>query len=176
MNPDPPEQSREFQLYDRERPIRFRGIQLAFASSDNDDRPKQRWYEITIYKTVGGNYVAQRVGKSRVYHSIDSDCRVPTHDVITVADLDDDEIPCPVCRPPDRETLMDGEINIELRGEVDRPTVEVWPDPAKLIKNLYVRDKDLNAYRLPKVVRRALSMASRVDEGIQEAYATEYVA
>jgi hypothetical protein len=172
MSTPPQNSPREFSLLDRERPVKFTGVELAFASSDQDGK-KPRWYEITIYKTVGGNYVAQRVGKSRVYHAVNSSCRVPTHDLIKAHELEDDEIPCPVCHPPEKIHLIGGE---PLRAEIDRPTVEVWPEAGKLIRNLYVKDKELDAYRLPKVVRRALSKASSIDDGIREAYNTEYVA
>lgn len=51
-------------LGDEEREIRFVGEILGSASSFRDD--KERWIEMTIYRTRGGKYVVAGVGKTTV--------------------------------------------------------------------------------------------------------------
>lgn len=168
---------KEYTVTHRDRAIRFNGVQLAFESSDEPPE-KLRWFEITIYKTVGGNYIAERVGRSRVYHRVDGCTVANGGDTVLASDLDQDELPCPRCNPLPKADLVEDAVIV---AEVDRPTVETWPTAEKFIHSLYVREKTdspsgLPQYRLPKVVDRALAEASKYDDALREAHAIEYVA
>ncbi len=44
------------------RELRFTGVLLAEAGSDAPG--KMRWIELALYKTTGGNYVVERVGRT----------------------------------------------------------------------------------------------------------------
>lgn len=56
----------EYTAYDGEQPIQFTGRLLAFVSSDSTYAPRQRWTEITIFRTQAGKYVIFKVGRSVV--------------------------------------------------------------------------------------------------------------
>lgn len=49
---------------DDARELHFSGVKLSDVSSRTG--AKQRWIELRLYRTVGGNYVVERVGCSKV--------------------------------------------------------------------------------------------------------------
>ena len=74
------------------REMRFTGEQLAHVSSKTPK--KQRWIELALYRTVGGNYVYERKGMSLVKgeHTIHfaQVCETPTAVIETLYSRDDD--------------------------------------------------------------------------------------
>jgi len=61
-------------------------------------------------------------------------------------------------------------------GETDRPWVQQSEDPYGIIDRLYLFNDDTGAKYIPRTSRRLLEDASRVDDSIKRAYATEHVA
>lgn len=58
--------SDHFIVQDRLREIEFSGRELGRATTEKDD--SLRWTEIVIYKTSGGKYIIERLGRSLIYH------------------------------------------------------------------------------------------------------------
>lgn len=56
----------QFQVRDGSRLLTFKGVLLAGVSSRKFDAP--RWTEMAVYKTEGGSYVLEKVGRSVVCH------------------------------------------------------------------------------------------------------------
>src|SRR5215472_12149156 len=99
------------------------GWPIAFVSSkwgapdQGRDRPKDRWGDITIYKTQSGRYAVVRESFSLRYHTEPTDCRmindIPPGDVAALRDLEEacreHEVPwcrpCWDCRPPRQDRL-----------------------------------------------------------------------
>jgi hypothetical protein len=108
-----------YRVYDNDEPLEFTGVLLGEGSTETET--SDRWTEVLIYKTEGGNYIINRVGRSVRYHRHDGPCNtgVPTPAV----QLDvDDHLPCPVCRPPHPHDL-DGDALVDL--ELDKETAAV---------------------------------------------------
>jgi hypothetical protein len=57
-------QDADFEVYDRDRAIRFTGVRLAAASAEAPG--KKRWLELELYRTEAGVYLISGAGKSRV--------------------------------------------------------------------------------------------------------------
>lgn len=49
---------------DGDRDVSFDGVLLGSASSETPD--SDRWFEVSIYRTVGGRYLVAGIGRSRV--------------------------------------------------------------------------------------------------------------
>ena len=76
-------QRQKFSVQDRDRSFVFHGELLGHASSD--DGVRQRWTEMTIYRTNGGNYIIAGAGQTRVkkgdiIHDENSNRRVAVKD------------------------------------------------------------------------------------------------
>jgi hypothetical protein len=63
-------------------PLTFEGRELAHVSTCGPY--KDRWVELTIYKTTGNSYITQVVGQSRVQGEV-SRCSVKVHDTAVQA-------------------------------------------------------------------------------------------
>jgi hypothetical protein len=79
------------------REIEFDGWLLGSSSTEGDD--SLRWTEIHIYKTEGGSYIIERLGKSLVYHRKGRCSSKPNWVEVPGAALGEDSQPCDVCRP-----------------------------------------------------------------------------
>ena len=147
----------------------FDGVQLASVSTD--DGSLLRWTEITIYRTVAGKYVVEKIGKSLVYHSLDGcDFGVKIH----FDELSDEVQPCPICKPSFNPTGS-------VRMETDRyHTVLTENAPALIdacrMTNNDSRSDSYGTVFLPNVARRALTQAAELDEGIRDAFLTQRIA
>jgi hypothetical protein len=58
-----------FRVLDDERVVAFEGWLLGAASSERSD--KDRWFELSIYRTNAGAYIVSGVGKTRVPNEVD---------------------------------------------------------------------------------------------------------
>src|SRR3954467_12138566 len=56
-----------FNVKDGQRNLTFMGWQVAAADSQSGN--DVRWTELTLYKTLTGKYVLEKVGRSDVFHS-----------------------------------------------------------------------------------------------------------
>lgn len=157
-----------YTVNDRGRQLDFDGERLGSGSSYSGNKP--RWFEVSIYKTTGGNYVVAGVGRSRVMHKA-SCSRVGstklnpndgdvTHDGHPV-------IPCDLCRP----SLNDADV---VR-EQDREWAQVSEEPEAVIERLRMRDDD-GVWYIPSTSSRALEEAAALDEGVKRAlYAPQHI-
>ena len=92
-----PEQAKKYRIKKSQLDvIEFEGRLISEATTEHPSNP--RWTEIKIYKTLGGRYIVQRIGKSVVYHLSGSTCNfgIPT----LGSDLPEDSEPCSDCHPP----------------------------------------------------------------------------
>lgn len=79
---------------DGDRSLVFDGELLGSGSSKRDDH--SRWFEVRIYRTVGGNYIVAGVGRSTVEGEIDrywADTCTTGHEVVrALTRVDDDDV------------------------------------------------------------------------------------
>lgn len=159
----------------------FDGRELGYATTDNDS---SRWTEITIYRTEAGKYVFEKIGRSVVYHTTDKSkwvvdrCMdknyVPYGKRRNQDWLNEDSRPCPFCKPdPDAAT--------EFMFETDRFFAVVTETASALVEACRVTDNDpssdgFGTMFIPKVASRALTEAGEQDEGIRDAYLTQWIA
>ncbi len=163
-----------FKLRDGMQPVTFAGEQLAFASSQPDgDTLPDRWTELSIYKTVTGKYVLEKIGRSNLVHR--QECTVPgkgalpyesiidaLDDVDEGASEDDLEqffVPCPTCKP-------DFDSDDPVIVEQDYHQVNRFETPEQLLEALYHR-KGAAVRQLSSLSRTLLELAARKDEGIR---------
>lgn len=158
--PTPPPTQR-YVVPDQYDVVEFDGWRLAHARTDADPR-EPRWTELTVYRTVAGQYVVQKVGKSLVFHDPRGACNrgVATDH----QDLPDDAVPCPRCLAgPD---ALDGADEVDL--ELDRNAVVVCARPQDVAPALLVRRHD-GARVMSGVSQRVLDLAVEVDDDLYEA-------
>lgn len=156
-----------YTVKDRGRQLDFEGVLLGSGTSYVDSKP--RWFEVSIYKTTGGNYVVAGVGRSRVVHAptcarIANSKSKPLD--VNVADSQQVKarlVPCDVCRP---SISADG-----LIREYDREWAQVSEEPEAVIERLRLKDSD-GVWYVPSTSTRALEEAAELDEGIQRALYT----
>ena len=104
-----------YAIKDGAKTVTFMGWELGSSSSQTAD--SLRWTELTLYKTIAGAYILEKVGRSDVFHS--EDCpRVDRNNkpmskgkrFVTLEDampeeaeeddyLEDWFVPCPECNP-----------------------------------------------------------------------------
>lgn len=122
-----------------------------------------RWTEVRIYLTQRDNWVVEKVGRTTVYHEYHNGCRSESGNAfgveITAQDLEDEDQPCPVCKPPYDPRTND----YKLRREVDRQSVHVCDKPEGVLESLLSKDDD-GVMFLSKTASRALTQAKRADE------------
>lgn len=164
-----PGSEQRFNLQDGQRPITFEGWKIAEADSQNGN--DYRWTELTLYKTLTGRYVLEKVGRSDVFHSDackrrskgvkfeDLDAAVSEEDEATLDDLADLFVPCEECRPAWNTA--------PVWVERDISAVAVFDSPEKLVQSLFRRDND-NMKFLSRVSRGLLEQASLHDEGVKQ--------
>jgi hypothetical protein len=63
------ERLEDYELPDGERHIRFKGVKLGHSSSQSNG--KERWSEISIFRTEGGSYVVAGVGRTTLPNETD---------------------------------------------------------------------------------------------------------
>lgn len=156
-----------FNVKDGQRPLTFQGWKIADADSQSGS--DVRWTELTLYKTLSGRYVLEKIGRSDVFHS--DACKRRSKGVkftslddalgdVEESDLDVEEIfvPCTECHPSfDDEPVW---------AERDISAVAVFESAEKLVQSLFRRDND-NMKFLSRVSRALLDEAALHDVDIK---------
>lgn len=145
--------------------IEFEGKMISGATTERPDDP--RWTEINIYKTVGGSYVIERIGRSVVYHVHGSECN---YGIATrVENLPDDAEPCKFCNPGAQEDLFAEDL---VDFEIDIHSAEVCSAaelPQRLTHKKVNRDTGKEERFMSSVSRRALQGALDADQELTNA-------
>jgi hypothetical protein len=156
-----------FEVRDGDRRLKFDGEKLSHSSSRS--RGRTRWVEFQLYRTIGNQYVLERVGVSLYYHAPDCEIvernripGVPTEQVSPAM------VACETCSP----VPMDEEI---LHPEEPRYWAMVSNSADSVLKALYKYDNNRTRY-LTNVSRRLLEDAARIDDDIYDAFYTETIA
>ncbi len=144
-------------VHDRGREIDFDGEQLGGASSYSPDKP--RWFEVRIFKSRGGKYIVNGIGRSLIVHR--PSCRVLRDNSSDPVPASDYAVGCDACRPD----LLRGELVVP---EVDREWTQVSDEPEAVIERLRLRDRD-GVFYLPRTSQTALDQAAALDERMQAA-------
>jgi hypothetical protein len=153
-----------FRLKDGSRTVTFSGEFLAESSSREPD--SLRWSEFKLYKTQSNTYILQRIGDSRVYHTVW--CRKGLEPVPRETIQDGTMVPCSKCHPDlDSDSLV--------CPESRRVKVIMTPSAEGLVKVLYMKDAN-DVFYLTNVARELLELASEKDNDIKKAYMEEYLA
>jgi len=154
-----------FDVKDGQRPLTFMGWLVAEADSQSGH--DVRWTELTLYKTLTGKYILEKIGRSDVFHK--PDCRRKSkgvrHDSLLDATDDhetalaDQFVPCDDCHPT---------YDIEPAWvERDISAVARYEDASALVASLFRRDAD-NMPFLSRVARTLLDAAADRDDDIRE--------
>jgi hypothetical protein len=164
-----------FNLKDGQKNITFMGWLLGSASSETPD--SVRWTELSLYKTVAGAYVLEKVGRSDVFHSDDCersgrngkamskgkrfawlDQALP-EDAGPNDPLEDYFVPCEVCDP--------GYEDSPVWVERDIYSAPVYAGPDKVVDALY-QTKPSGRY-LSRIARELLEQAVAQDKKLATA-------
>lgn len=159
------------QVRDGLRLLTFDGHLLASISS-RDSVEKDRWTEMRCYKTQGGSFVLEKVGRSIRLHV--QECPDILKDLPLFEQAHPGEDPeegyswCSICSPAIGE-----EYDITtLRAEVDRYWATISTDPAVIIDALYRKREGYT--RLPRISVQLLTDLCEVDPAF-EIWRTEKV-
>lgn len=154
--------SQRFELRDGQKPIYVEGWLIADADSQTGNDP--RWTELTLYRTLTGKYVLEKIGRSDVFHSArcSRKSKGVMHedlpDAADAKDVDEDAfVQCRDCRPQRDET--------PVFVERDISAVAVYPSADGLVEALFRRDSDNMRY-LSRVARALLETAAVNDDEI----------
>jgi hypothetical protein len=161
--------AKKFRVNDQLRVLEFEGALIGEASTETTSSP--RWTEIRIYKTVGGNYVVERVGVSLVYHRSDASCASgvsrPVGDVI---DNDARELePCEHCEPGD---IYRGDISLSTRIKVETNRNSASAVPASGLVQALTLSRPNGSEYVSNVAQAALTEAISNDPELADALAT----
>lgn len=158
--------SNEFIIRDRLREIVFRGVKLGSSSTEKDD--SLRWTEIHIYRTDGGNYVIERLGRSLIYHVRGASCDSSHGMKVRGTSLSEESEPCPSCKPlaPEDDGFDDDSV---FSHETTMSSVE-WVDRAEDVHDaLSIYDKRRKVTRISYVASQALQSAAANDPNLLNA-------
>lgn len=152
---------------DGQRELEFDGTLLSSSSSR---RPgSQRWVEFDLFRTIGGQYVLSRVGRSTCFHR--PDCAVVSRnrnsDLQSPSSLEQGSTACRECRPSAHDELV--------APEQPRYWAQVSETPSGVVSSLYKYDEDGTRY-LTHVAKRLLADAASQDEHIRSIFFREHVA
>lgn len=158
--------SAHYVVRDRLREIEFNGTELGRSSTEKDD--SLRWTEIVIYKTDGGSYIIERLGKSLVYHVPKSKCDSSQGTPLKGYQLGEESEPCPQCNPAVPE---DSGFDPEWTFSHERTmsSAEVVSRPEDLHDALSMFDRKRKVSRISHVAADALQKASGNDPDLLHA-------
>ena len=133
----------------------FPGWQVAYSSSERPGVP--RWSELTLYKTVSGEFYLQKVGRTTVAHR--EDCRFVNHRMPAWLDAHEEakvrRTACAECQP-----LVGDRMDPHTRLEPQRYSVY----RSDTLLGIYVLLQEGRS-NLPPVVSRLISLASTWEAG-----------
>lgn len=145
----------------------FEGELLASASSRRGD---PRWTEMSLYRTVTGVYVLEKVGRSVVTHvpgCTDIIGSIPRFQAAHPGDDPDEGYAYHDCVPEEYDFT-------KLLVEEDRYWAMYSSNPADVVDALY-RKKD-QARHLPRTSIELLEQASRADSRFGQQWLVEHIA
>jgi hypothetical protein len=154
---------REWKLPDiAEQEYEFTGWLLGKDSTETAD--SDRWTEIYVFRTVGGQFVLRVIGRSAVYHRHGSGCN--TGDAKPGREMDADLEPCPRCRPASylRADMQDQLFDVE----VDIPTIRPCETADALIYEMH-RANGRGGRQLSYLAGRLLRQIRKADADIDRA-------
>lgn len=158
----------EYQVRDGSRLLTFEGQRLGHISSR---RPGiARWTEMTVYKTVGGSYVLEKVGRSILTHSPGCSAilsELPRFQDAHPGDDPDEDYEYHDCVPDvyDFPSLL---------AEEDRYWAIISDDPAKIVDALYRRREGTR--HLPRISIELLEEISANHPEFGTDWKTEHIA
>ena len=158
----------QYQLNDGSRHVIFKGIQIAYLSSE---RPGvSRWTDMAMFKTVGGSYIVNRIGVSAIAHHIDCHHITNKH-LPSVFETHEDEIaiedrdPCPVCKPDIARLLAEDPASLKI--EKDRHWAAVASSAPAIIESLQTTKAGVKS--LSSLATGLIEMAAIYDQDISTA-------
>jgi hypothetical protein len=157
-----------YQVRDGSRLITFDGVLLGYISSQRASNP--RWTEMTIYKTAGGSYVLEKVGKSLVTHM--PGCkeikgRYPRFQEAHPGDDPDDGYVYCACVPSTYDFTR-------LLAEEDRYWAMVAQEPARVVDALHRKRE--GEQHLPRIALQLLEQVSLADPSFGMDWRVERIA
>lgn len=160
----------DMQVRDGNRLLTFDGELLASISSRDDDR--DRWTEMNVYRTTGGSYILEKVGRSIRLHI--AGCSEIMKDLPLFQQVhpgDDPEVGyswCERCSPPIGEEYDFPSLLVEE----DRFWATISTDPDVIIDALWRKREGYK--RLPRISVQLLTDLCEVDPAF-EVWRTERV-
>lgn len=152
--------STHFVVRDRLREIEFTGRELGRSSTEKED--SLRWTEIVIYRTAGGSYIIERLGRSLVYHVPEASCDSGQTYPVTGRQLGETSEPCPQCSPAMPED-RDFDPEWIFSHERTMSSAEIVDRAEDLHDALSMFDRKRKVSRISHVAADALQKASGND-------------
>lgn len=156
-----------YQVRDGSRLLTFEGELLGSISSRRDD---PRWTEMAVYRTVGGSYVLEKVGRSVLTHM--PGCpeiigNIPRFQAAHPGDDPDDGYVYHHCVPDIYDFT-------QLLVEEDRYWAVIAKDPANIVDALYRRRQGTR--HLPRIGIELLEQVSEADPQFGAQWRVEHIA
>lgn len=154
-----------YEVKDGNRTLQFSGKLLAQSSSWRHG--KDRWIEFELYKTDNGSYILSRIGVSIVFHTAACSL-VSRYGLVEIKSsvLQDDALPCDLCRPTFTVPVV--------FPEKYRYWAQVSEEPGPVLEALYKYDAGGARY-LTNVAQLLLEEAADADTGIADVYNVEFI-
>lgn len=157
-----------YEVRDGDRKLQFEGILLGRSSSRRGDAP--RWTDISLYKTLGGSYVLEKIGRSIVTHM--PECSPKTAGLPRFQSLyplrDPDDFEYCDCVPEEYEFHR-------LVVEADRCWATISEEPADIIEAMRIR-KRTGAAHMPRSSLELLNAVCNIEPGFQQVWDIQYIA
>lgn len=148
--------------------LTFSGIILGSATSQ---KPKSaRWTELTLYKTIGGSYVLEKIGRSLVTHMPgcpDIIGEIPRFQAAHPGE-DPDEYEFHECVPETYDFT-------QLLVEMDRRWAINSDDPHEIVESLKFR-KSSGEMSMPMTATILLGNVVKVEPAFREAWQPQHIA
>lgn len=143
-----------FVIDNRVETVTFDAWIIGHSSSRKDD--STHWTEITIYETVGGNFVYHSAGHSSLYHLTDRPCSRGRRVTGVEIEADEDADPCTRCNPEPWPLDIAAE-KLEFLREITLSEVHTIKD-AEHLRNLMYYERG-GAKHVSSLATAALNMA-----------------
>lgn len=157
-----------YQVRDRTRLLTFTGTMLGTVSS-RQDSSQMRWTEMSLYRTDGGSYILEKVGRSVVTHipgCIAIIGTIPRFQDAHPGDDPDEGYVYHDCVPDEYDFT-------QLLVEEDRFWAVIAQEPDKIVDALYRKQDDMRF--LPRVAMKLLEQASIEDPALARSWRVEEI-
>lgn len=145
--------------------LTFDGEILAHISSRRPTSP--RWTEMSLYRTQGGTYVFEKIGRSRMVHMLGCNKIIqplPRFQDIRAGEDPDFGFDFCGCVPEEYDFT-------QLLSEEDRFSVVVSEDPTAIVESMYKKKSGVR--ELPQMSASLLDQACANDTQLRAALSTE---